>query len=311
VVITFHRVTETNTSSLGLNDFIEIRQDKFEAIIKDLKKLGSSFVSLSQFEQSVYDSVKREPIVHISFDDGYSDNYTHAFPILKKHNICFSIFVVSDFIDNSKPFLWWYLIENIVQNEIAVLFKKYDFKIDQHTYSTISKEKIFEQFRDLLLANADMDTVYFKAKLFDYSRQGNTDCMPGTLSWVQINEMVESGLCEIGVHTKTHPRFRNLTPAKQIEEITECKLIIKEQTGVDAKYFSYPYGSITDIGSTDSINEVMKACDIQMAFTTQSAELNSNSNKYLVPREFLNNSATAYTIKTRLTGAYQRSITSS
>jgi peptidoglycan/xylan/chitin deacetylase (PgdA/CDA1 family) len=37
----------------------------------------------------------------ISFDDGFSDNYQYAYPILKKYNLKATIFLVSDFIINN------------------------------------------------------------------------------------------------------------------------------------------------------------------------------------------------------------------
>jgi|GEM_PF-6610330 len=308
-VITLHRVTGANAPLTGLNSFIEIKEDKLETAIVELKKLGSKFISLSEMEQSIYNRGSIvEPLVHISFDDGYYDNYSRAFPILKKHHICFSIFVVSDFMDNSSPFLWWYLLENIVENELPVSFEKYGFEITPFTYATVSKAAIFEQFRQLVLENADRDQDYFKDKLFGYAGQAGKVLVPATLSWQQVNEMLESGLCEIGVHTKTHPRFNELSTAERMEEINACRQEIKKHTGIDAAYFAYPYGSQVDIGGVDSIEEVMKACGIRLAFTTQSLELNALCNKHLLPREFLNNSATGYTLKTRLTGAYQRSI---
>ncbi len=308
MVITLHRVTAEDAPLTGLNSFIEMRVDKLEAAIVELKKMGAKFVSLAGLEQSIHEKGIQQPIVHISFDDGYHDNYSLAFPVLKKHHICFSIFLVSDFIDNRQPFLWWYLLENIIENELVVSFEKYGFEITQQTYATVSKDKIFEQCRKLLLENADKDPDYFKEKLFDYALQAGGFLLPGMLTWQQVNEMLESGLCEIGVHTKTHPRFSNLSTMERMEEISVCRNEIKKHTGIDAAYFAYPYGSPADIGSTASIDDIMKACGIRLAFTTRSLELNSMRNKYLLPREFLNNSATPYTLKTRLTGAYQRGI---
>jgi len=37
----------------------------------------------------------------ITFDDGYSDNYYNAYPLLKKHDFPATIFLISDFIENN------------------------------------------------------------------------------------------------------------------------------------------------------------------------------------------------------------------
>jgi len=127
------------------------------------------------------------------------------------------------------------------------------------------------------------------------------------LGWKQINEMVSSGLCELGVHTKDHSRFANLTTSERLSQIKHCKKEIFMNTGVDATYFAYPYGSKADIGSTDDLEEIMIECGIELAFTTIPGELNNLSSKLLMPRVFLNDNANPYTLKTRLNGSYQRS----
>lgn len=42
----------------------------------------------------------------ITFDDGYYDNYTSAYPILKARNLPAIIFLATDFIGTRKPFFW-------------------------------------------------------------------------------------------------------------------------------------------------------------------------------------------------------------
>ena len=45
--------------------------------------------------------------VLITFDDGYEDNYTNAYPILKKYNLKATIFIVTGFVSKRKGYLTW------------------------------------------------------------------------------------------------------------------------------------------------------------------------------------------------------------
>jgi peptidoglycan/xylan/chitin deacetylase (PgdA/CDA1 family) len=48
-----------------------------------------------------------KPVI-ITFDDGYRDNFTNAFPLLKARNMTATFFVVTDFIDEQRPdYLTW------------------------------------------------------------------------------------------------------------------------------------------------------------------------------------------------------------
>jgi len=57
--------------------------------------------------------------VLITFDDGYIDNYTNAFPILKAYGIRATIFVVPAFV-GKKNYLTWEQLAEMVQNGISI-----------------------------------------------------------------------------------------------------------------------------------------------------------------------------------------------
>ena len=58
--------------------------------------------------------------VLITFDDGYEDNYTNAYPILKKYNLKATIFVVTGFLSKRKGYLTWDQLREMEQNGITI-----------------------------------------------------------------------------------------------------------------------------------------------------------------------------------------------
>lgn len=58
------------------------------------------------------------------------------------------------------------------------------------------------------------------------------------LSWDQIRQMVDSGLCTLGNHTHRHVRPEALTT----DELDECTAEIYARTGRKPKHFTYPWG---------------------------------------------------------------------
>jgi len=74
--------------------------DVFEGQMRILKEKGWKTITLDELHAHMATgaSVPEKPIV-LTFDDGYRDNYVHAFPILKKYGHHGVIWMSTDFVD--------------------------------------------------------------------------------------------------------------------------------------------------------------------------------------------------------------------
>lgn len=90
ISLMYHSINETPFTSLtGLF----VRPSEFEDHLKTLDSLGYTYIFADEFACS------DTPSVMLTFDDGYTDNYTDMFPILKKYNAKATIFMVTSAID--------------------------------------------------------------------------------------------------------------------------------------------------------------------------------------------------------------------
>ena len=62
------------------------------------------------------------------------------------------------------------------------------------------------------------------------------------LTWDQLREMVDSGLCTVGNHTHNHVRPAELTA----QELDLCTDTVREHLGVAPQHFTYPWGVRVD-----------------------------------------------------------------
>jgi peptidoglycan/xylan/chitin deacetylase (PgdA/CDA1 family) len=104
-VLAYHSVS-------GGNDSVDIKLSDFERQIDYLVGKNYKVGSLSEVMEMTEKSVLERPVVGISFDDGYSDLLDTALPVLAKHNLKATFFVLSrpgkadrSQINNSKSLL--------------------------------------------------------------------------------------------------------------------------------------------------------------------------------------------------------------
>ena len=200
---------------------------------------------------------KRGRHVLITFDDGYADNYDHAFPILKSNGVPGTFFVATGFIDEPR-LPWWDEIAWMVRTS-----KKSD--IDLRGY--LDARVVFDEpereqaVRVVLRAYKrlpDTRTSEFLGALGAATGTGrpSTDVVDvGRLwmSWDMLREMVAGGMT-IGGHTVRHPVLSRLSREEQAKEIAACERRLKEELGIAMETFAYP------IGTRDAFNSDSQAC---------------------------------------------------
>jgi len=208
--------------------------------------------------------------VAITFDDGYSDNYQAAFPLLAAARIPATMFITSDLIDSRREF-WWDELERILlaatdtprnltleiagQNVTGELASPAD---RQHAYATIYR---------LLKPRLPCERYRVLQSLSEWagtSLNGRPDYR--ALSTTELRELAASSWVEIGGHTQGHPQLSALSDNEQQQEIAGGKLRLEELIGKPIETFAYPYGAIADFSST-TVNAV-SATGFRAAVTT-------------------------------------------
>jgi peptidoglycan/xylan/chitin deacetylase (PgdA/CDA1 family) len=101
-IITYHSVSD-DQSWLPWSAGAAVTPETFERQMRTLRKMGCNIISTFELIDS---RKERRPLpskpVAIHFDDGYVDNWTAAFPILKRHGLRATVFASVDFIEDGE-----------------------------------------------------------------------------------------------------------------------------------------------------------------------------------------------------------------
>lgn len=104
-ILMLHRVVEQRSE--GVNRELEVTPAFLEQTICDYQAQGHRFVSIDKVINTELNTRNTTPFVCLTFDDAYSDTFHTAYPILKRLNIPFAVYVTTGFIDHSAQ-MWWY-----------------------------------------------------------------------------------------------------------------------------------------------------------------------------------------------------------
>ena len=97
-----------------------VTPENFARQMNYLKNNGYEVISLDELVCGIKNDKKfKHKTVVITIDDGYKDNYTYAYPILKKYGLPATIFIMADFIGKDKDFMTWDEVKIMSQNNIS------------------------------------------------------------------------------------------------------------------------------------------------------------------------------------------------
>lgn len=183
------------------------------------------------------------PVI-ISFDDGFEDNYTQAFPVLRRAGVPATFFIASGYVDSGQMY-WFDLMAHVAYHapppglEIPELGLSLalgrDIRVRRH-----ATEKLVEALKHVPDGRRRQIVGRLEAAhagslpLAERKRS-----LP--MSWDQVREMSRSGL-EFGSHSVSHPVLTNLDDAALARELEDSKTAIERETGKPVDVLAYPIG---------------------------------------------------------------------
>ena len=200
----------------------------------------------------------------ITFDDGYLDNYTAAFPILRKHNLPALIFLTTGHIGTDAPFYWdlaAYCFSHTSRDHL--MFP--DGEVEHWSTST-ELERLSKRWIELMKTLPQAEKQLHVQQLPEQLGVTVPDGFFRNLmmDWDQVREMQRHGI-EFGAHTVHHPILTRISLEQVREEVMGSKSRIEAKLGEAVLGFAYPNGQTPDLN--DHIERIVAESGIRAAFT--------------------------------------------
>lgn len=250
---------------------IEYPPSKFASLLDQLQNAGFQFISLDELSGILLTQRKVPEFIVITFDDGYADNFTAAYPILKERNIPFSIYVTTSFPDE-KAVIWWYILEDMInQNQVIEFgFKGKEYRFD--TSNLQGKQQFGSTVRMLMKSSSLQDLMALVQKvIIDQGIDPLQKVRELSLSWDQLNILSKEPLVTIGAHTMNHLLLKELPVEIAEEEIYSGRSRLEEKLGVKVHHFAYPFGGKAAAGPREF--QLVREAGFKTATTTRQANI--------------------------------------
>lgn len=260
-VLAYHRIIDVNAPGFDLyRPNVSASPAMFE---RQMAYVSEHFtvIDLARLNAFIHhgEPLPPRPLL-ITFDDGYIDNYTNAYPILRRYNLPAIMFLIAGKMDNPTP-PWWDLCAYYFNHTRCA---SVDLPLLGQRDLTISREAVREELMRQLkrLPNEQKNEVInVLGQVLDVPA---TVYPPLFVSWDQVRELVANGIsCQ--PHTVDHPIMTRIGRDEVLYQLCESRARIERETGQQAITFAYPNGTRADFD--DSTLSALRECGYQTAFT--------------------------------------------
>ncbi|MFH2203153.1 MAG: polysaccharide deacetylase family protein [Elusimicrobiota bacterium] len=179
----------------------------------------------------------------LTFDDGYENNFTAAYPLLKEFAMPATFFLSTDFVNERIP-LWVDRLKSVFRaTELAAWT---DLSGRAHLLGSIEERaaaylRANRELKELDGGEHEQALERIETELLE-DKQIKLLSLFNPLTKKQIREMASSELIEFGSHACRHRLLSKLPPEEVARELTESRRIVSELSGTETVSFSYPNG---------------------------------------------------------------------
>ena len=275
-VLGFHRVLSTEELS-GCDSLpgMIMKQSTFSSLLEYVRH-RYRVIGLEELESTCSGFPK--PRCLITFDDGWKDNYTRAFPWLARYGVPATVFLATGFIGGNIRFWVEQLIgawKDPASRQKMLSSTRTLFEVREKAPSL---DSLIECLKRMSAAKREGILKGLLPARGEGNHRGAVDEM---LNWEEVAEMSTAGI-DFGAHTVTHPLLTYEDDGTIERELRQAKQNLEAKLKRNVRAFAYPNGEWDA-----RVRGWVQATGYEYAFTTQAGWHRVGRDPYTIRRILL------------------------
>jgi peptidoglycan/xylan/chitin deacetylase (PgdA/CDA1 family) len=231
----------------------EITPRFLDRMLAALRRWGYDLISIEQCRERLIAADFDRRFACITFDDAHRDILDHAYPVLKRHEVPFAVYVPTGFPDRLvEP--WWLGIEQVIAREqrVGVVMQGREVRLDCGTPH--AKQLAFEHIWSWLEAFPAYAQQEKEAR--DFCARYRVGLAPladaSYLDWYGLSKLAADSLVTLASATVSFAPLVKLDAASAEREMRMGQSVIEAATGRRPQHFAYPHGSAGTFGQRET-----------------------------------------------------------
>ena len=242
VILRFERVRPRQPGRFQPLKSREITPRFLDRTIRALRRWKYDIVSLDEVCRRAVTLAERRRFACLTFDGGYKDLITSAYPVLSQHGVPFTVYVPTAFPDGLGE-AWWLALEQVIARERRISLvmdrreQRFDIAVPSDKYQLYALLEGWMRSltpSDLSSAIRDLCERY-SVDLAGLSREASMD-------WDDLAMLAADPSVTIASATVNYPVLSNLKDADALREMTMGRAVAQSAFHRDIRHFAYPFG---------------------------------------------------------------------
>ena len=256
------------------NAELTITPEFLDAAVGLVKQQGYELVRLNEVPehlQAWQEGGQEKPFAAFTLDDAYRDVHDHAWPVFRRHDCPFTIFVSPALTDGESE-LWWEVLEEVIRSNEVVRPDLPDIPRRLNTASLAGKRAAWEMLYPVVRYMDEYEQRDYILRLGErHGVDAHAQCRALVMDWNALREMVADPLCDIGAHGMHHRALARLHEEDARYEMAASRAHIESELETRVETFAYPYGDPDSAGPREF--RLARELGFRLAVTTRKGHL--------------------------------------